>query len=372
MRPYRLAIYARVAQHHNALRLVVNEYVNACVKLYGEDAVVILAPRDQAARFASRRHVVVLPFESGNALASHLTTLIALPVASLFWRRTHLVVPQIAFVGPIAGGATAVVHDLIEWTVRSQTWVKLLARRTLYRSTFHFARRIVCVSRSTRDELARLFPAYAAKSAVVHNGVDALASVPASPVQALDGTRFAAVVGYVSEPQKNLLCVIDAFAAATAGGALDRAGDPPLRLVFAGPLGLRGREVLELARARLGDRFTYLGVVGDGEVRWLFERCTLALAASRAEGFSLTPAQALYHGARVVASSIAPHREILGDHATYFDPASSDACARAIAACVRDGVAAAAPADLPTWGDLATRLAPVLAPEALQHAAPAR
>jgi glycosyltransferase involved in cell wall biosynthesis len=364
MRPFRLAIYARVASHHNALRLVVQQYVDACVKLHGADEVLILVPRDQAGRFARHPHVAVLPFDSDNALASHLTTLLGLPLLSLLHPRTHLVVPQIAFVGPVAGGTTAVVHDLIEWSVRSQTWAKLLARRTLYRSTFHFARRIVCVSNSTRDELVRLFPAYADKCAVVHNGVDALEAVPARPVEELTGGRFIAVVGYVSEPQKNLLCVIDAFAAAAGGGALDEPGSPPLRLAFAGPLGLRGREVIESARARLGDRFTYLGVIEDGQVRWLFEHCAAALAASRAEGFSLTPAQALFHGARVVASDIAPHREILGPGASYFDPASAADCGRALAECLGGAAPRATSASLPTWADLAGRLAPLLGPSA--------
>lgn len=368
MRHYKLAIYARVARHHNALRLVVREYVEACAKLCGEADVAILVPRDQVAEFRSHANVVALPFDSDNAVASHVTTLLGLPLASLLFRRTHLVVPQIAFVGPVMGGTTAVVHDLIEWSVRSQAWFKLLARRALYRSTFHFARNIVCVSEATRDELARLFPAYALKCTVVHNGVDALASVPAAAVSELLGSRFAAVVGYVSEPQKNLLCAIEGFEAAAGRGELDQPGEPPLRLVFAGPLGLRGAEVIDTARARLGDRFTYLGVVSDGNVRWLFENCALALTASRAEGFSLTPAQALYHGGRVVASDIGPHREILGDAATYFDASSARDCARAISRCVRAGSAEASPRSLPTWADLAQRLRPVLSPSGAPRA----
>jgi glycosyltransferase involved in cell wall biosynthesis len=355
MRRFKLAIYARVANHHNALRLVVNEYVDACVRIWGEDAVAILAPRDQASRFAGYRNVVVLPFDSGNALASHLTTLLALPAASLFFPRVHVVIPQIAFVGPMAGGFTAVVHDVIEWKVRSQTWAKLLARRVLYRSTFRFARRIVCVSEATRSELLGLFPGYARKCSVVHNGVDALARVPSKPVPDLEGVDFVAVVGYVSEPQKNLLTAIEAFARAIGDPSL-AARYPSLRLAFAGPPGLRATEVLDLARRRLGDRFTYLGVVEDGQVRWLFEHCQVALAASRAEGFSLTPAQALFHGGKVVASDIAPHREILGEGATYFDPASSDDCARALARALQGAPVSGAASKLPTWGDLANRL----------------
>jgi glycosyltransferase involved in cell wall biosynthesis len=360
MRPYKLAVYARVASHHNALRLVVNEYVEASTRIHGEDEVAILVPRDQAQRFQGRRHVYVLPFGSGNALASHLTTLLLLPLVSLLYPRTHLLVPQIAFVGPIRGGFTAVVHDVIEWKVRSQTWVKLVARRVLYRSTFHFSRRIVCVSEATRRELLALFPEYTPKCAVVHNGVDALARVPSKPIPALAGARFVAVVGYVSEPQKNLLCAVDAFARLVADPGVDAPGEP-LRLVMAGPLGLRGAEVVETARRRLGDRFTYLGVIEDGEVRWLFERCVLTLAASRAEGFSLTPAQALFHGRTVVASDIEPHREILRDGAVYFDPASSVDCAAALARGLRAAVGATPPAQLPTWNDLADRLRPVLA-----------
>ena len=354
MRRFRLVVYTRFARHHNALRLVVNEYVDAAARLLGEDDVALLVTRDQAAAFASRRNVYVLPFDSGNAALSHLTTLVALPLLSIAFPRIHLLVPQIAFVGPIRGGFTAVVHDLIEWRVRSQAWTKLLARRVLYRSTFHFARRILCVSDATRRELLEFFPRYVDKCAVVHNGVDALARVEAKPVRELEGSRFAAVVGYVSEPQKNLLCVIDAFSA-LAAQRTEPDGGPPLRLAFAGPLGLRSDDVLRIARERLGGRFAYVGVVEDAQVKWLFENAALVVAASKAEGFSLTPAQALHHGGRVVASSIAPHREILGDAAVYFDPASSADCARAMAECLARGGERAA-ATLPTWGDLPERL----------------
>jgi glycosyltransferase involved in cell wall biosynthesis len=116
---------------------------------------------------------------------------------------------------------------------------------------------------------------------------------------------------------------------------------------------------LEYAKSVLGDRFSYLGVIDDGQVRWLFEHCEVAFAASRAEGFSLTPAQALFHGARVVASDIPPHREILGPYATYFDPNSSESGARALVTALSAPPRAGRPA-LPTWTNLAERLRGVL------------
>lgn len=64
-------------------------------------------------------------------------------------------------------------------------------------------------------------------------------------------------------------------------------------------------------------RYTSLGAVSDTQLRELFTRADLVVHPSMAEGFSLPPLEALACGARVLASDIPPHREILGSHARY-------------------------------------------------------
>lgn len=63
-----------------------------------------------------------------------------------------------------------------------------------------------------------------------------------------------------------------------------------------------------------------LGIVSDPELARLYFHARAVLAPSRYEGFGLVPLEALAAGAWVVASDIPPHREVLGEAVTYFQP----------------------------------------------------
>ena len=66
----------------------------------------------------------------------------------------------------------------------------------------------------------------------------------------------------------------------------------------------------------------------DEAVREAYRRATVIVAPSRFEGFGLTAIEAVASGVPAVASDIPPHREHLGEAATYFtldDDASLEA-----------------------------------------------
>ncbi|HUR26160.1 MAG TPA: glycosyltransferase [Candidatus Thermoplasmatota archaeon] len=84
----------------------------------------------------------------------------------------------------------------------------------------------------------------------------------------------------------------------------------------------RGADLMAAAReatARLEreGRWTRLPTVDDATLRGLLSACDVLVHPSLAEGFSLPPVEGLACGARVLASDIAVHHEVLGDAARY-------------------------------------------------------
>lgn len=88
-------------------------------------------------------------------------------------------------------------------------------------------------------------------------------------------------------------------------------------------------------------RLVQRDTVDDNTLRGLYSQADVVVHPSMAEGFSLPPLEALACGARVLASDIPAHREVLGPNARLVDP-TVDAIARELEAAwdgqaIRDG-----------------------------------
>lgn len=68
----------------------------------------------------------------------------------------------------------------------------------------------------------------------------------------------------------------------------------------------------------------------DAALDECYRRCTAVLNPSLAEGFGFPILEALGRGSPIVASDIAPYRELGGDLPRYFDPASAEAALDAL------------------------------------------
>ena len=208
------------------------------------------------------------------------------------------------------------VHDLA--VLREPAWFPRWSRsygQKLMPRAVRGADRVVCVSRSTADDVVRLLHVPEQRIRVIPNGIDALFSTPAAPPP-IEGPYLLAVA--TPEPRKNLDRLLLAHSLLRAAGRHER-------LVLVGADGWGG---VELAN-RPG--VVALGRVEDPVLRDLYAGAEALIFPSLWEGFGLPVGEALATGCRIVCSDLPMLREIAGADATYCDPLSAQGIADAIA-----------------------------------------
>jgi glycosyltransferase involved in cell wall biosynthesis len=133
----------------------------------------------------------------------------------------------------------------------------------------------------------------------------------------LDLPERAVVVIASHRPHKNLAAAIEAGR---------RAGLSPDSLLVTA----RDESAARAVRPIVGDRGRVLCPVPDFDLPGLFGAARVVLVPSLAEGFGLPGLEAAACGAAVLATPIAPHREVLGDAAAYAASGSAADLASAL------------------------------------------
>lgn len=249
-----------------------------------------------------------------------------------WWTGPVDVVHGTNFVSPPTRRAAEVVsiHDLTfhhhpEMSTADTLEYPRLIRRALARGAWVHADTAYGAS-----EIVDVFGADPDRVVVVRLGVTALPAADPEVGRRLAGTdRYVLAVGTV-EPRKDLPGLVDAF-------DLLAASDASLRLVIAGPDGWGARALDErLARSPHRHRVVRLGWVSDADRSALLRGAAVLAYPSRYEGFGLPPLEAMSVGTPVVATSVGPLPEVLGDAATLVPPSDPAALAAAIDALVGD------------------------------------
>lgn len=201
------------------------------------------------------------------------------------------------------------IHDLatLRLPATFNRWTRTYTR-TLVARVIRNATHLIAVSEFTASELMSLLGVPSAKITVIPNGVDASFG---SNVDPASGDYVLAVA--TIEPRKNLSRLAEAYALLDPRPA-------ELRLV-----GARG-----WGNVRLDTRLTQLGVVSDFDLARLYRGARCFAYVPLYEGFGLPVLEAMASGTPVVASDIAPLREVAGTAAVYVDPLDPEAIARGL------------------------------------------
>ena len=94
----------------------------------------------------------------------------------------------------------------------------------------------------------------------------------------------------------------------------------------------------QIADAGLGERVVFLGDLSEADIRSWYQRCLICVAASRREGFGLTPMEAMASGAIAVTSEAGFWPELIkpGINGAIFETGSEDALVAALEPLLSD------------------------------------
>jgi glycosyltransferase involved in cell wall biosynthesis len=187
------------------------------------------------------------------------------------------------------------------------------------------SRAVVTLSEASRQDIVRMYGVAAEKVHVAPCGYDARRFNPYGPTAfGPDGDAYALYVGNVM-PHKNLLRLVDAFAAI--------ARRSPLRLLIRG-WGRRPHvEALRrrIAERGIGERVDWQPWAEPSAVPALYRGARMLLLPSLAEGFGLTALEAMACGTPVITSNCSSMPEVVGDAALLVDPLDTSSIADAMA-----------------------------------------
>ena len=192
-------------------------------------------------------------------------------------------------------------------------------------------------SQSTRQDIVELLGVNPDKVEVIYPGVDR-AFRPIEDPQALAAARelyhldfpFILSVGTL-EPRKNLITLLDAYAALRSGGAVDH------KLVVAGGKGwLYDGIFSRAAELSIQGDVAFLGYVAEEHLPALYCLSDVMVFPSLYEGFGLPPLEAMACGTPVITSDSSALPEVVGKAALMVPAGDGEALAAAINTLLAD------------------------------------
>ncbi|MFO0704457.1 MAG: glycosyltransferase family 1 protein [Candidatus Andersenbacteria bacterium] len=200
------------------------------------------------------------------------------------------------------------------FSLKRRLWHNATRARRLIQQATH----VICDSRSTAQDVTRLYAIPAEQLTVVPLGAS-LAEPPTPDESAAAQKKYELPKRYIVaigaiEPRKNLAALVRAF-----DGVAQR--DPDLGLALIGPLGWKTATFERaVAQSPVADRILVLGYVPESAKRALLAGATALYCASSYEGFGLPALEALQLGVPVLTANISSLPEVTGHAAVLVDP----------------------------------------------------
>lgn len=210
----------------------------------------------------------------------------------------------------------AIVYDLVAFNAEmAPNRRSMVIERLTLGAAARRARRLVCISQATAEDLTSRFPGCRPKVIVALLGVaPTLFGVGVDELGSLPAPGFVLAVGTL-EPRKNLPRLVAAYA------ALDPEAQAAHPLVVVGARGWSTGPTMAALQS-LGERCVTLGHVSDAVLAELYRRCAVFCYPSLGEGFGLPVLEAMAAGATVLTSNLSSLPEVGGEAVAYVDPRS--------------------------------------------------
>jgi len=327
---------------------------------HGYDFIVPVAPARLNSRFdvaaLASPHVVPVPCDIP---VLSLREQLAMPRLARAWRADlwHAPHPAVPLFLPCrwmvsCHDAIAVQHP----ASLAAPWRRPVAALLLHRAV-RAARAVVTVSEVARADVVNVLGAPAARTTVIHHGVEPRFAPQSEETVAALRQRLGLPPAYAlhlssGKPHKNLPRLLDAWRAVAGSGP--GAG---LVLAIAGGEAPSRREV-----AAADPAVRFLGPIREDDLPGLYAGARLFVFPSLVEGFGLPVLEAMACGTPVVCSNASSLPEVAGEAAVLCDPSDTAALAAAMTRMLADpdlrtalrqrGLARAARF---TWGEAAER-----------------
>jgi glycosyltransferase involved in cell wall biosynthesis len=223
--------------------------------------------------------------------------------------------------GPMKTPMVLTVHDMTNFLFpQMYKWTNQINRCRQLKRGFRQAERIIAVSKSTRDDLIRLFPETKSKVRVIYEGADPVFHPHPEVDRASIGIHFEEPfilwVGTTS-PRKNLQGLLEAFR------EIHSRGCHPY-LVFVGQRGWKDHSIFDFIHRHRLDHYIHLaGYQPHHKLPLYYSACAAFVFPSLYEGFGLPVLEAMACGAPVLASRNSSLPELVAGEESLFDPSGT-------------------------------------------------
>ncbi|MBI2051188.1 glycosyltransferase family 4 protein [Candidatus Roizmanbacteria bacterium] len=204
-----------------------------------------------------------------------------------------------------------------------KNWTKYSVKR---------AKKVICVSHTTKQDLMRFYSVPEDKIEVVYNGYKKIVKHskfnPSTSLR-IDGeqsrtinvlsSRFKISAPYLLyvgtlQPRKNLTTLIKAF-------EMFKKTNPEFKLVIAGKKGWLYKHIFQTVKdLSLRKDVVFTGYVSDEELARFYRNAFCLVHPSLYEGFGIPILEAMSYDCPVIASNTSSLPEVGGDACLYFDP----------------------------------------------------
>jgi len=215
----------------------------------------------------------------------------------------------------------ATIHDLNRCAL-PQLWTKeqKITFKTFMNITVHKAKKIICISKFTADELIKYYKNINTnKIEIISQGFDIdickNINIDFKYVQNKYkiNKEYMLYVGTIS-PHKNIKRMIKAFYKIKKQGY-------NYQLVIAGKKGWLYEDIFELIkRKKLEKEVIFTDYISDEELELLYQNCIFTVFISLYEGFGLPPLESMARNKPVLVSKIASIPEVVGNAGLYCNP----------------------------------------------------